>query len=169
MIRPIAAICVIILLAACDRQPTPPPVANEVAVATPVAQSSAKPAGCAAGWTVALDPQSFANNGADKHFAAARLGMFRDQLEAAVRGAVDAACGDGEITQANAKAVERVIVHSASGADDPTFFEGDDPSSLRLEWVFAEQDLTIPSEMELRGGLVCWSAPESDQCAEREP
>ena len=159
----------IVLLAACDRQPTSPPVANHVAVAKPVAKPAAEPAGCADGWTVALDPQSFANNGADRHFASARLGMFRDQLESAVRGAVDAACGDGEIASADAKAVKRVIVHSASGAADPTFSGGDDPSALRLEWVFAEEDLTIPSEMELRGGLVCWSAPESDQCTEREP
>ena len=156
-------------LAACDRQQAPPPVANNVAVAAPVAKPSAKAAGCAAGWTVALDHESFAHNGADKHFVAARLGLFRDQLESAVRGAVDAACDEAEIDPADATPIKRLTVYSASGAADPTFSGRGDPSALRLEWTFSENDLTIPSEMELRGGLVCWTDPESDQCAEREP
>ena len=164
-----AAIAALALLAACECRSAPPPpveanVAKPVVVAAPAA-----PVGCAAGWAVTLDRDSFAHNGADKTFTAARLGMFRDQLELAVRGAVNAACAGGEIAPANAKAIKRVTAYSASGADDPTFFAGDDPATLRLEWVFAENDLTIPSEMELRGGLVCWSAPDSDQCTEREP
>lgn len=156
-------------LAACDRQQAPPPVADNAAVVAPDAQPAARSAGCATAWEVAIDPESFANNGADKTFTAARLAMFRDQLQNAVRGAVDAACAAGEVDAAEAKAVKRVTAFSASGASEPTFFGGDDAGSLRLEWVFAEQDLTVPSEMELRGGLVCWTDPESDLCAEREP
>ena len=149
------AIAALALLAACERQQAPPPaveanVAKPVVVAAPII-----PARCADGWAVTLDPDSFALNGADKHFAATRLGMFRDQLETAVRGAADAACTAGEIAPAKANPVKQVIVYSASGADDPTFFAGDDRATLRLEWVFAENDLTIPSEMELRGGMVC--------------
>ena len=165
----VAAIAALALLAACERQVAPlPPVEDNVTKAVVIA-APAPPVGCADGWTVTLDPDSFANNGANKHFAAARLGMFRDQVETAVRDAVNAACAAGEIAPAKANLVKRLIVHSASGADDPTFFAGDDPATLRLEWVFAEQDLTIPSEMEFRGGLVCWTDPQSDRCAEREP
>ena len=50
------------------------------------------------------------------------------------------------------------------------FFFGDgDAPAVSLQWTFAENDLTIPSEMELREGLVCWTDPASDLCAEREP
>ena len=164
-----AAIAALALLAACERRPAPPPPVEANVVKPVVVAAPAAPVGCADSWTVTLDPESFAKNGADKHFAASRLAMFRDQLELAVRGAADAACVAGEIAPAKASAVNRLIVHSASGADDPTFFAGDDRATLRLEWVFAEQDLTIPSEMELRGGMVCWTDPQSDRCANREP
>ena len=164
-----AVISAAMLLAACDRQPPPPSVEANVANAAAVPPAPGNAAGCADGWTVALDRESFANNGADKHFAAARLALFRTELESAVRGAVDAACDEKTLDPAAAKPIKRVDVHSASGAADPTFSGSDDPSALRLEWVFAEQDLTIPSEMELRGGLICWTDPQSDECAEREP
>ncbi len=156
------------LLAACDRAPPPPPPANQTA---PAAINVIRPAsdGCADGWIVALDPDSFANNGAGRHFAATRLGLFRDQLEKSVRGAMNSACTEGVVAPSAAKFVKSLAVRSASGASDPTFSAGKDQSALRLEWSFAENDLTIPSEMELRDGLVCWSAPQSDQCAEREP
>lgn len=157
-----------LLLAACNRAPAPKPPANEAApVAVNVVQSTA--AGCADRWVVELDPESFANNGADRHFAAARLGLFRDELERAVRGAVNAACAEDALKPVVAMPIRHIEVHSASGADDPTFSGSDDPSALHLEWTFAEHDLTIPSEMELRGGLICWTDPESDACAEREP
>ncbi len=158
-----------LLLAACDRAPTPAPPANEVAPAEINAAPTAL-AGCADGWVVALDPESFANNGADKHFPAARLGLFRDALEGAVRGAVNAACMADEIAPALAAPIKRVDVHSASGADEPTFVGAEnDKASVRLEYAFAEDDLTIPSEMELRAGLICWTDVESDACAERGP
>ncbi|MEO7815459.1 MAG: hypothetical protein ABIR87_08435, partial [Sphingomicrobium sp.] len=159
---------VMMLTAGCDSAPPPAPPANQ-ATQTPVNLVQTAPAGCADAWVVALDPESFANNGADKHFAAARLAMFRDQIEQALRGAVNAACKAGEVAPAMAAPIKHVAVTSASGAAEPTFSVGEDPAVLHLEWTFAEEDLTIPSEMELRGGMVCWTGPQSEACAEREP
>lgn len=135
-----------------------------------MAEASPSPvAGCGDGWAVALDRSSFGNNGAGRSFADRRLEMFRVALETTVRGAVSSACADGSLDPAKATAVRRLTVQSASGAADPTFFGDGDAASVALQWTFAENDLTIPSEMELRDGLVCWTDPASDQCAEREP
>ena len=159
----------LLLLAGCERQP-PPPAAEANAAEAPAPAAVVTPAaGCADGWAIEIDRETFANNGADKKFPEARLAAFRQELEKGVRGAVGAACREGALDPAKAKAVTRLLVRSASGADDPVFFEMEQPKSIELEWVFAENDLTIPSEMELRGGLVCWSDPESELCAERGP
>lgn len=159
------------LLAACDRAPAPPPPTTTTAAAAPAAIKVVTTAavGCADQSAVAIDRESFANNGAGKHFTDVRLGLFRDQIEQSVRGAVNSACTAGEIEPADATRIKRVTASSASGAAGPTFSAGDDPSSLNFEWTFAEGDLTIPSEMEMRGGLACWSAPKSDECADLEP
>ena len=126
-------------------------------------------AGCGDGWTVTLDRSSFGNNGAARSFADRRLEAFRSALETTVRGAVSSACTDGSLDPGKAAQVKRLTVQSASGAADPTFFGGRDAAAVALQWTFAENDLTIPSEMELRDGLVCWTDPAGALCAEREP
>ena len=160
-----------LLLLGCDRPPTPPPLL-QVPGATanvPVAEANSPlVAGCADGWAVTLDRSSFGNNGAGRSFADRRLEAFRGALETTVRKAVGSACADKAIDPAKAAAVRRLTVQSASGAADPTFSGGAD-AAISLQWTFAENDLTIPSEMELRDGLVCWTDPESDLCAERAP
>ena len=163
-------VALLLLLAACDRQPEPPPPVADNAANVTTAEADPTPlAGCGDGWAVALDGASFGNNGAGRSFADRRLEAFRVALETTVRGAVSAACADGALDPAKAEQVKRLTVQSASGAADPTFFANGDAAAVSLQWTFAENDLTIPSEMELRDGLVCWTDPASDQCAEREP
>ena len=163
-------LALVAMLGACDRQEAPVR-SNDVAIAnaTPDPAPPAEAARCADGWTVTLDGESFAHNGADRTFPAARLELFRGELEKAVRGSVNAACTAGDVEAAKASKIKRLTVFSASGADEPSLTGGDDPATVRLEYVFAENDLTIPSEMELRGGLVCWTDPAGDECAQRGP
>ena len=166
-----AAAAVTLLVAACDRAPPPPPpVTSNAAANAPVTERGATPvAGCADRWEVTLDLPSFGNNGGGRSFLDTRLEDFRAALETSVRAAVSSACADGAVDPAKAAAVGKLDVQSASGAADPTFFAGRDGSVVSLQWTFAENDLTIPSEMELREGLVCWTDPASGQCAERAP
>lgn len=163
-------VAAVLLLTACDRPPPPPPTVEPTVTNVTVAEAGPSPvAGCADGWAVQLDRASFGNNGAGRSFADRRLEAFRAALETTVRGAVSSACADGAIDAAKVAVVRRLTVQSASGAADPTFFGDGDASALSLQWTFAENDLTIPSEMELRDGLVCWTDPASDECAAREP
>ena len=164
------SVVAMLLLGGCDRQPAPPPPIAGNSSNAAIAEASPPPvAGCADGWAVALDRSSFGNNGAGRSFADRRLEAFRAALETTVRGAVSSACADNTLNPAKAAAVKQLTVQSASGAADPTFFGNGDAASVSLQWTFAENDLTIPSEMELREGLVCWTDPASDLCAEREP
>jgi hypothetical protein len=156
-----------LLLSGCDgQQPTAPVQHNAVEARAPEIVQAPVP-GCADGWTAEIDQASFANNGASRTFPASRLAAFRDELTKGVRGAVDAACVARELDPAKAKAMTKLVARSASGADDPIFYAGEQARSVMLEWTFAENDLTIPSEMELRAGLICWSDPQSESCAER--
>jgi hypothetical protein len=164
----LAAILMVAALTACDRQAPPPPAnANNTEPAAPPVIET-RVAGCADGWTIELDREAFAHNGAGRTFPDARLAAFREELGKGVRRAVSSACREGALDPAKAKAVKRLVARTASGADDPVFF-AEDSQSLELEWTFAENDLTIPSEMELRGGLVCWTEPASADCTDREP
>jgi hypothetical protein len=163
-----AAVLLAAALAGCDRQAPPPPAEPETAEAAAPAVIETPVAGCADAWLIEIDHETFAHNGADRTFPDARLAAFRIELDKGVRGAVNAACHEGALDPAKARTVKRLVARSASGADDPVFF-ADKPNSLELEWTFAENDLAIPSEMELRGGLACWTDPASDECTERGP
>ena len=119
--------------------------------------------GCADHWSVALNAESFAGNGAGKAFSADELEAFRSTIEAQLRSAIDDACAQGAVRPADARAVRRVEVSSASGASDPFFYQAPD-GTLRLEWVFAEEDLAIPPARELVAGATCWTDPDGKAC-----
>ena len=72
--------------------------------------------GCADHWSVALNAESFAGNGAGKAFSAAELEAFRARIEARLRSAIGDACARGAVKPAAARAVRQVEVSSASGA-----------------------------------------------------
>jgi hypothetical protein len=118
---------------------------------------------CADHWSVALNAESFAANGSGKTFSAAELEAFRAKVEAQLRSAIDNACAHGTVKPAAAKAVRNVEVSSASGASDPFLYEAPD-GTLRLEWVFAEEDLAVPSPTEILAGAACWTDPDGKAC-----
>lgn len=158
-----------LLLAGC-RDSAPAPETNIVAEeGLPPIPDIVPAAGCADRWTVRIDPESFARNGAMKVFPKERLAAFTESVTAAAKGAVGEACKAGEVTLADAAGIDTLTVFSASGADSPVFFGDRAARALRLEYVFAEADLAIPSEMELRAGLVCWTDPTGDTCAGMAP
>jgi hypothetical protein len=119
--------------------------------------------GCADHWVVALNTESFASNGAGKTFSAAELESFRAKIEAQLRSAIGDACDRSAVKPAAAKAVRRVEVSSASGASDPFLYQATD-GTLRLEWVFAEEDLAVPSAKEIVAGTACWTDPNGKAC-----
>ena len=128
------------------------------------AMVAAAPPGCADHWTVTLDADSFAHNGAGKTFSAPKLALFRDKVDAKLKAVVDAACRNGDIAPAQAKAIRRVRVASASGATEPHLYSAE-KGELALEWVFAEEGLGIPPAKEILGGASCWLKPDGDACA----
>lgn len=119
--------------------------------------------GCADHWSVALNAESFAANGAGKTFSAAELEAFRAKIEARLRSAIGDACARGTVKPAAARAVRHVEVSSASGASDPFLYQAPD-GTLRLEWVFAEEDLAVPLPTDIVAGSVCWTDPNGKAC-----
>jgi hypothetical protein len=119
--------------------------------------------GCADHWEVALDAESFAGNGSGKTFTAARLEAFRARIEAELKSAIGDACAHGTVKPAAAMAVRRAEVSSASGASDPFLYQAED-GTLRLEWVFAEEDLAMPSARNIVAGAACWTDPNGKAC-----
>jgi hypothetical protein len=119
--------------------------------------------GCADHWSVALNAESFAGNGAGKTFSTAELETFRTKIEAQLRSAIGDACAHGAIRPEAAGAVRKVLVSSASGASDPFLYQAPD-GTLRLEWIFAEEGLAVPSATDLVAGAVCWTDPNGKAC-----
>jgi hypothetical protein len=119
--------------------------------------------GCADHWLVELDGESFANNGAGKTFTGAELAAFRAKLQAVLRSAVGQACREGKVRVASAAGIRKVFVLSASGATEPDVYAAG-KSTLNLEWVFAEENLAVPSRAEIVDGLSCWTNPKGRYC-----
>jgi hypothetical protein len=132
--------------------------------AGPWPAASAGPAGCAAHWKVALNDESFANNGASRTFSRAELATFRGKIEAAVKGAIDLGCKSGKVKPALAKRIQKVTVTSASGAPQAVLFPLED-RTLDFEFPFAEDNLSIPSRKDILDGIACWTSPKSRACA----
>lgn len=122
--------------------------------------------GCADHWVVSLDDESFANNGAGKSFAAEELTAFNAGIAAAIKRAVGEACDDGSIEPGAVELVRDVVVHSASGATEPHIYAAGD-RALHLEWIFAEEDLAIPPDVEIVAAATCWTKPDEATCAEQ--
>jgi len=125
----------------------------------------AKAVGCADHWRVALNDESFAHNGAGRTFSAARLATFRSKLDTALKAAIGSACRQGRVKASEAKKIKTVLVSSASGASEPTLYLKS-PGKLALEWVFAEENLLVPSGKDMVAGAACWTSPRSSACLE---
>ena len=119
--------------------------------------------GCADHWVVAINRDSFANNGAGRRFGAAQLAVFRTKVDAQLKSAVGAACTKGAVKAAQARKVSRVEVFSASGATEPHLFPAPD-GSLTFEWIFAEEGLATPAAKDIIDGAACWTDPKSGAC-----
>lgn len=128
-----------------------------------LASLAASQGSCAGHWTVELRAESFANNGAGKTFSAADLEAFRAKVGDQIKAAFNGACRSGAVNVAAAKTVTRVEVSSASGASDPFIY----PSAkgrLSFEWIFAEENLAVPSEEDIIAGATCWTKPDGPAC-----
>ena len=119
--------------------------------------------GCADHWTVDLNRESFANNGSGKTFDAAQLEAFRAKVDAGLKSAIDDACQNGAVNPETARSVRKVRVSTASGASDPFLYSGSD-GSLTFEWIFAEEDLAVPSAQDIVSGAACWADPNGKAC-----
>ncbi len=138
------------------------PVLLAAAAVSGVTTAKAKP-GCADHWTVEIDRASFANNGAGKTFTPAELEAFRGKLRDALKSAVGEACRKGKVRLASAAGIRKVLVLSASGATEPHAYAAG-KEALNLEWVFAEENLAVPSRSEIVEGLSCWTNPKGRYC-----
>lgn len=112
-----------------------------------------------------LNDESFAHNGAGKSFSAARLAAFRSALEARLKAAISSACRQGKVKPGEAKKIRFVEVTSASGASEPTLYPRS-RGKLALEWVFAEENLSVPSGKAILEGSSCWTNPRGSACLE---
>ena len=119
--------------------------------------------GCADHWAVELNEASFASNGSGKSFNPGQLEAFRAKVEAGLKSAIGDACQRGAIKRAMAKSIRRVEVSTASGASDPFLYSGNE-GSLTLEWIFAEEDLAVPSAKDIVAGAACWTDPNGKAC-----
>lgn len=134
-------------------------------LALSVGGADAAPHGCADHWTVELDRESFANNGAGRTFTPVDLASFRRKMEAALRTAAADACTGGKVSPLHAAGIRRVRISSASGASEPHFYSRA-KGTLNFEWAFAEERLAIPARATMVGGLACWANPKENLCAD---
>ena len=136
-----------------------------LALAALIAAAEPAPRGCADHRSVELDRDSFASNGAGRTFTGEQLSAFRPKIAAALKTAVGAACRKGSVRTTLAREVRTIRVFSASGATEPHLYAAG-KQQLNLEWVFAEENLAIPSRAEIVGGLTCWANPRASACLE---
>lgn len=151
--------------------PAAPPSAQADSTAAAPAAPSANAQACPMPQQVELDATSFVRSDVPA-FAPQRLEAFRASAAAAFRSAAGAACAAGELDRARLGAVRRLLIQSASGATEATFYEEEESAgagTLVFQYVFAEADLAIPEAADIRSGLLCWSDPGRAECAEREP
>ena len=120
--------------------------------------------GCAGHWTVNVNRESFVNNGAGREFSAAQLDEFRGRVQEALKSAIGDACRTGAVKAATAKAIQRVTVSSASGASDPFLYRSAS-GALQFEWIFAEENLAVPTAKDIVAGAACWIDPNGPACA----
>lgn len=170
-----AALLLIALAAACGRDSAPAPQpepANAVSAPAPAAAPAAAAPTCASpAPQVELDSGSFVRDDLPA-FGADRLERLRAGAGAAFAEAARAACEAGELDSARLAGVRRLLVQSASGADNVAFYEDAEsqpPGTLVFQWVFAEAGLDLPDPADVRQGLACWTAPDRPECADREP
>ena len=170
-----AALALIALAAGCGREsaPAPPPSANAAATAPAASAHASAPAAptCAASPRVELDSASFVRDDLPA-FAPERLEALRSEAGAAFERAARAACESGGLAPDRLAAVRRLLVQSASGADNVAFYEDAEsqpPGTLVFQWTFAEAGLELPEPADVAEGLACWAEPDRPACAEREP
>lgn len=126
-----------------------------------------KPAGCSARIAVVLDRPSLFGP-AQAALPESRLAAFLEEAAAAFHRAADEACaGEPKVRKALAP-VRRLLVQSASGAMDPTFFPDEEGKSdvLVFQWPFNEADLALPGRKDVEQGLRCWADPGRHECAD---
>lgn len=172
------ALATFLALAACRQQPEPKirPEEESHALAPPRAEPpsrsrasrKAQAPGCAGQIPFALNAASFDSNGAGRTFPASRLEAFRIKAESAFRQAADGLCRSGAVKAKAYAPLQRVIVESASGAMDPTFFQDDQTGTgtLVFQWTFAEADLALPERKAIEQGLRCWNDPDRPECGD---
>jgi hypothetical protein len=136
-----------------------------LALAVLIAGAEPAPRGCADHWSVELDRDSFASNGAGRTFTGEQLSAFRAKVQSALKSAVGDACRKGSVGPTLAREVRTIRVFSASGATEPHLYAAG-KQRLNLEWMFAEENLAVPSRAEIVGGLTCWVDPRASACLE---
>lgn len=182
--RPALAALFLVALPACGSgaEPAGEPELNAGAEAVPAARqanataaapAAAQPAAAACPMLqrVELDAASFVRSDVPA-FAPQRLEAFRASAAEAFRSAAAAACAAREVDPARLGGVRRLLIQSASGATEATFYQDAESvgaGTLVFQYVFAEDDLAVPAAADIRAGLICWADPERAECAEREP
>ena len=118
---------------------------------------------------VTLSMPSFDSNGANRTFPASRLEAFRTGAEKAFREAADGLCRAGAVKPSAFAGLRKVILETASGTMEPTFFQDEQTGhdSLVFQWVFAEADLEVPDRKAIQLGLRCWNDPDRAECADQ--
>jgi hypothetical protein len=158
-----AILCLLALLAACDR----PSGGSGSATAATARPASAQPAGCADSLTVELGRQSF---------SAAGLGSGEAELErwgrdsaVAFKGAAAQLCAQGRMAPADFAPFKHLLVQYGGGADSAAIWVDDArPAAIILQYAFYPGE-PAPSTEEARTALACWHNPDTPACMERLP
>jgi hypothetical protein len=161
------AMAIALALAGC-RDVSPAPETNIVAEeGLPPIPDIVPARGCADGWTVTIDRDSFSAGADGQPIPRDRLAAFEQSVVPAVRTAVNEACTAGEVDPAKAAVIRTLVVVNDTDRDTPKFYAAEtDPSRTRLNDAFVSRDFAIPSEMELRQGMQCLTATDSPACQE---
>ena len=167
----VATLLPLMLVGCSDAMPGNRSEAVPKAAAAPVAAAtSAKatpPKQCSDGIEIGLERPLMAREDGT-NIPTARLDDLEQRLGAAFHAAADGLCGDDPKLARALKPVSSVVVRSAAGATEPTFYlEPDQPGALVFEWYFADANLAVPERPAIEQGLRCWAEPGRKDCADQ--
>lgn len=138
------------------------------AQAAPPPPAQATAASCGDGLAASADDESFVAAGIGAS-AADKARWTREGADA-FKAAAAALCGSKKLDPAELAPKRRLLIQYGGGADSAAVYEPEDNGreTIILQYAYWP-GAAGPSKEDVSGAIQCWSDPQLDMCAEREP
>ena len=160
-------------LASCSGAEPASNQANSAAAPTPAAAPAPAPAkvagaGCADALEARLDEDSFAGTGINA--SASDMAHWKAQGSDAFKAAAAALCRSRKLDPAELAAKRVLLIQYGGGADSAAVYEPEENGreTVILQYAYYPGH-PGPAADDVSQAIECWSDPELEMCAEREP